>query len=108
MRRSTKAPVPGLTLLFFGMSFVLAALALLYLLDSRRGWTPDLRIPHLPMQTKQSAKDSLKVKVWVDKSTGIYYCPDSAMYGHSEPGAYMAQAEAVQTGYSPTLGEPCE
>ena len=108
MRRSTKAPVPWLTLLFFGLSFVLAALALLYLLDSRRGWTPDLRIPHFPTQTRQSAKDSLKVKVWVDKSTGLYYCADSTMYGHSGSGAYVAQGEAVQTGYSPALGEPCE
>ena len=108
MRRSTKAPVPGLTLLFFGMSFVLAALALLYLLDSRRGWTPDLRIPRFPTRTQQSAKARLKVKVWVNKSTGIYYCPDSPIYGHSEPGAYVDQGEAVQDGYSPALHEPCE
>jgi hypothetical protein len=108
MKRSTKVPVPGLTLLFFGMSFVVAALALLYLLDSRRGWTPDLRLPQFPTRTQESAKATLKVKVWVDKSTGIYYCPDSPMYGHSESGAYIAQGEAVQTGYSPALGEPCQ
>jgi hypothetical protein len=108
MRRSTKAPVPGPTLLFFGISFVLTVLALLYLLSSGKGWMPDLRMPDFPKRKRESAKAALKVKVWVDKATGIYYCPDSAMYGHSEPGAYMAQGEAVQTGYSPALGEPCE
>jgi hypothetical protein len=106
MRRSTKAPIPGFTLFFFGIAFLIAAITLFYLLSS--GWRPHFGMPHFPMRTHQSGKARLSVKVWVNKSTGIYYCTDSPMYGRSEPGAYMSQGEAVQTGDSPALGEPCE
>ena len=106
MRRSTKAPIPGFTLFFFGIAFLIAAITLFYLLSS--GWRPHIGMPHFPMRTHQSGKARLSVKVWVNKSTGIYYCTDSPMYGRSEPGAYMSQGEAVQTGDSPALGEPCE
>jgi hypothetical protein len=105
MTRSTKVPIPGFTLLFFGIALVIAATTLFYLLSS--GWRPHLGMPHFPMRIHQSGKARLSVKVWVNKATGIYYCPDSSMYGRSE-GVYMAQGEAVQTGYSPALGEPCE
>jgi hypothetical protein len=106
MTRSTKVPIPGFTLFFFGIAFLIAAITLFYLLSS--GWRPHIGMPHFPMRTHQSGKARLSVKVWVNKSTGIYYCTDSPMYGRSEPGAYMSQGEAVQTGDSPALGEPCE
>ena len=106
MKRSTKVPVPGFTLVFLVMAFVIAAMTLFYSLGN--GWRPHLGIPHFPLGSHQSGKARLTIKVWVNKSTGIYYCPDSPMYGHSEPGAYMVQGDAVQTGYSPALGEPCE
>jgi hypothetical protein len=106
MKRSTKAPIPGFTLLFFGIAFMIAAMTLFYLLS--KGWRPHLEMPHFPLGTHQSGKARPGVKVWVNKSNGIYYCPDSPMYGHSEPGVQMAQGDAVQTGYSPALGEPCE
>ena len=106
MTRSTKVPIPGFTLLFFGITFVIAAMTLFYLLS--KGWRPHFGIPHFSLGTHQSGKTRLNVKVWVNKSNGIYYCPDSAMYGRSEPGTYIAQGEAVQTGYTPALGEPCE
>lgn len=50
---------------------------------------------------------SLNIKVWVNKPTGRYYCPDSRLYGHTESGAYMSQGEALQDGYTPALNEPC-
>jgi hypothetical protein len=106
MPRSTKVPIPGFTLLFFGIAFVIAAMTLFYLLSS--GWRPHLAIPHFLLGSHQSRKARLDVKVWVNKSNGVYYCPDSPMYGQTESGTYMAQGEAVQTGYSPALGEPCE
>ena len=106
MTRSTKAPVPGFTLIFLGIAFVIACMTLFYMLNS--GWRPHLGVPHFPLGSHQSGRARLNVKVWVNKSTGIYYCPDSAPYGRSEPGAYMTQGEAVQNGYSPALGEPCE
>ena len=106
MKRSNKAPVPGLTLLFLGIPFVLAVLTFVYLLNGGDGWLPDFKAPHLS-RTHQSEEARLKLKVWVNKSTGIYYCSDSAMYGHSAFGSYMAQGDAIQTGYSPALGESC-
>lgn len=106
MKRSTKVPIPGFTLFFFGITFLIAAITLFYLLSN--GWRPNLGIPHFLLGSHRSGKARLNVKVWVNKSNGIYYCPDSPTYGRSEPGAYMAQGEAVQTGYSPALGEPCE
>ena len=106
MTRSTKVPIPGFTLFFIGITFLIAAITLFYLLSS--GWRPHLEMPHFPLGSHQSGKVRLNVKVWVNKSNGIYYCPDSPMYAHTNPGAYMAQGEALQTGYSPALGEPCE
>ena len=106
MTRSTKAPVPGFMLIVLGIPIILAILTVLYLQRTGNAWMPHLRMPHLP--TRRLEQASLKVRVWVNRSTGIYYCPDSATYGRSEPGAYMAQGEAVQSGYTPALGEPCQ
>lgn len=107
MKRDSKAPVPGLTLLFLGIPILLAILVL-YFLNPGYDWLPHLRMPHFAERTGQSEETMLKVKVWVNKSTGIYYCPDSAMYGRSALGSYMVQGDAIQTGYSPALGKPCE
>jgi hypothetical protein len=108
MTRSTKAPVPGSMLIVLGIPAILAVVALLYLLRPGNAWMPYLRTLRFPIGTRQSEEARLKVRVWVNKSTGIYYCPASAMYGHSERGVYMAQGEAVQTGFTPALGEPCQ
>lgn len=47
-------------------------------------------------------------KVWIDRSTGIYYCPDSRLYGHTASGYYLSQGQALEKGYSPALHEPCQ
>lgn len=108
MTGSTKAPVPGSIHIALGISVILAVLALLYLRRPGNAWMPRLRTLRFPIRTRQSEEARLKLRVWVNKSTGVYYCPDSAMYGRSERGAYMTQGDAVQTGYTPALGEPCE
>lgn len=107
MKRSNKAPVPGLTLLFLGVPLILAVLVLYYL-NPGYDWLPHLQMPHFAERTGLSEETMLKVKVWVNKSTGIYYCSDSAMYGRSALGSYMAQGDAIQTGYSPALDKPCQ
>jgi hypothetical protein len=106
MKRDSKAPVPGLTLLFLGIPILLVILVS-YFLNPGYDWLPHLRMPHFAERTG-SEETKLKVKVWVNKSTGIYYCSDSAMYGHSALGSYMAQGDAIQTGYSSALGKPCQ
>ena len=44
--------------------------------------------------------------VWVDKTSGVYYCADSVMFGKTQ-GAYMKQVEALDRGYQPALGTYC-
>jgi len=107
MKRDSKAPVPGLTLVFLGIPILLAILVV-YFLNPGYDWLPHLRMPHFAERTGQSEEAMLKVKVWVNKSTGIYYCSDSTMYGRSALGSYMAQGDAIQTGYSPALDKPCQ
>jgi hypothetical protein len=48
------------------------------------------------------------VKVWVNQRSGFYYCEDSALYGKTQPGAFMTQGEAWQTGYRPFAKKPCQ
>jgi len=47
------------------------------------------------------------VKIWANKRSGLYYCPDSKLYGKLTPGAYMSQGEALQGGYQPAAKETC-
>jgi hypothetical protein len=47
------------------------------------------------------------VKVWVYKKTGLYFCPDSKLYGKVKPGVYMTQEKALGRGYRPAGQYPC-
>jgi hypothetical protein len=48
------------------------------------------------------------VNVWVSKGNGYYYCADSPFYKTMEPGTLMPQGTALQSGYQPKLGQPCD
>jgi hypothetical protein len=45
-------------------------------------------------------KGNPQTRVWVNTRLGLYYCPDSKLYGRIEPGLYMLQASALQHGTS--------
>jgi hypothetical protein len=75
---------------FLGAPFILAVLVLYYL-NPGYDWLPHLRIPHFAERTDQSEETMRKAKVWVNKSTGVYYCPDSEMYGHSALGSLASR-----------------
>ena len=47
------------------------------------------------------------VNVWVNPHTGFYYCPGTEFYGRIKPGRYLTQFDAIQSGYQPSLGQPC-
>jgi len=47
------------------------------------------------------------VQVWTSKSSGYYYCSSSPYYQTLKPGVFMSQGEALQSGYQPKLGQPC-
>lgn len=52
-------------------------------------------------------EDQIGVLVWTSKTSGYYYCPDSQFYNMVQPGAFMAQRDALQSGYQPRLGQIC-
>jgi hypothetical protein len=53
-------------------------------------------------------KDQDGVPVWISKNNGYYYCADSRYYRTLSPGAFMPQGKALQSGYQPKLGHPCD
>ena len=52
-------------------------------------------------------EDQIGVLVWTSKTSGYYYCPDSPFFNMVHPGAFMAQRDALQSGYQPRLGQIC-
>jgi hypothetical protein len=67
-------------------------------------WSATTGLPQLQEQTVSAATI---VKVWIFKKTGLYYCPDSHLYGKFKPGMYMMQDDALERGYRPAAQEPC-
>jgi hypothetical protein len=51
--------------------------------------------------------DQLGVQVWTSKRNGFYYCTDSEFYKSVQPGAFMIQRDAIQSGYQPRIGQFC-
>jgi hypothetical protein len=52
-------------------------------------------------------KNHAGVRVWTSKSSGYYYCTDSPYYMMLQPGTFMTQRDALQSGYQPKLGQFC-
>ena len=67
-------------------------------------WGPAYRLA--PLETPTVAAATI-VKVWTYKKTGVYYCPDSKLYGKVKPGDYMAQETALERGYQPAGQDRC-
>src|ERR1700726_1945351 len=65
----------------------------------REGRLPQLNTPNVAAATI--------VKVWVYKKTGLYFCPDSNLYGKVKPGVYMTQEKEPGRGYRPPGQDPC-
>ncbi len=85
----------GQNLLIIGSFLLLALIVFSPLLD--RLLSPAVR----------TVDASATVRVWANKSTGLYYCPDSRFYGKVKPGVYMIQQEAMEKGYRPAAQESC-
>ena len=52
--------------------------------------------------------DQLGVQVWTSKRNGYFYCTNSDFYKSVQPGAYMVQGDAIQSGYQPRIGQFCD
>jgi hypothetical protein len=52
--------------------------------------------------------DQLGVQVWTSKRNGYFYCTDSDFYKSVQPGAFMVQSDAIQSGYQPRIGQFCD
>jgi PilZ domain len=82
---------------------VLLVISLVILYPFLQKWRPAPLRSVLPAKTTASRK----VRVWVVKQTGLYYCPDSKLYGQTESGALMTEEKALERGYRPAGGETC-
>lgn len=47
------------------------------------------------------------VKVWVNRSSGVYHCPGTRYYGSTKRGEYMLESEAGEAGARPAYGRRC-
>jgi hypothetical protein len=47
------------------------------------------------------------IQVWVNKRSGLYYCPSTKLYGKLQPGKEMPEGSALQSGFRPALGQIC-
>ncbi len=54
-----------------------------------------------------SQATSRDIRVWVNTRSGFYYCPGTELYGKLQPGKYLPEANAVQSGYQPSLNRSC-
>ena len=70
-------------------------------------WGAVDRVERLPQLNAPTVAAATMVKVWAYKKTGLYYCPDSKLYGKLKPGVYMTQEKALGLGYRPAGQDPC-
>ncbi|SRR6266849_1091251 len=70
-------------------------------------WGAADRVYRLPPLDTPTVSAATIVKVWAHKKTGLYYCPDSKLYGKVKPGVYMTQEEALERGYQPAGQSSC-
>lgn len=52
--------------------------------------------------------DQIGVQVWASKRSGYYYCADSPFYNTMQPGSFMTQGDALQSGYQPRRDRYCD
>jgi len=90
---------------FFPIVMVLVV-ALLIFSPALVKWEPLVRLFSLPSKKPPAARPG--AKVWVNKQSGFYHCPGTTLYGKVQPGVYMSQGEALQSGYRPIGHEPCQ
>jgi hypothetical protein len=92
-------------IVLIGSFFLL--LDILFLPPLVEKWGAVDRVDRLPQLNTPTVAAATIVKVWAYKKTGLYYCPDSKLYGKIKPGVYMTQEKALERGYRPAGQDPC-
>jgi hypothetical protein len=92
-------------IVLIGSFFLL--LDILFLPPLVEKWGAADRVDRLPQLNTPTVAAATIVKVWAYKKTGLYYCPDSKLYGKVKPGVYMTQEKALERGYRPAGQDPC-
>ena len=65
-------------------------------------------VQELLRETPKAELAKPTIKVWVNKRSGLYYCPQSTFYGKTQPGFYATQQAAMQSGDRPASQEACQ
>src|ERR1700741_699684 len=98
-----RARTPQTFYIVAGVGALFALAAMYFSFVTHGDWTlPSWKRPQKPIEKAQ-----LKIKVWTDKHSGLYYCPGYPLYGHTSAGGYVTQGEALQEGYTPAMNQPC-
>lgn len=58
-------------------------------------------------QAEQRSEQEESLRVWVDLSTGLYYCPGSDMYGKTRKGHFITERDALLQHFESALRHPC-
>jgi hypothetical protein len=92
-------------IVLIGSFFLLLDILLLPSLVEK--WGAVDRVGRLPQLNTPTVAAATMVKVWAYKNTGLYYCPDSKLYGKVKPGFYVTQEKALERGYRPAGQDRC-
>jgi hypothetical protein len=103
MSNVTKVHVPGYLTFLVAVTFICCLAIWYHYSGFRMSW--DFSLSKRPRMINEP---QMKRKVWANKSSGLYYCLESQFYGHTAPGEYLTQGEAIQRGYSSAVHEPCQ
>jgi hypothetical protein len=95
------------TILIGSFFLLLSILFVPFLPPLVKKWGAADRMYRLPPLNTPTVAAATIVKVWAYKKTGLYYCPDSKLYGKFKPGMYMTQEKALERGYRPAGQDSC-
>jgi hypothetical protein len=95
------------TILIGSFFLLLSILFVPFLPPLVKKWGAADRMYRLPPLNTPTVAAATIVKVWAYKKTGLYYCPDSKLYGKVKPGMYMTQEKALERGYRPAGQDSC-
>jgi len=71
-------------------------------------WTlQPISVAALPATAHFASPQSGDVRVWVNRSSGVYHCPGTRYHGATKFGEYMPESEARKTGVRPAYGRRC-